>query len=423
MPTVPFGHALRLHRVRAGLSLSELSARVHYSSPYLSRLESGERRPSPELARLCDVALGAGGALAGLVAARERPAPADGTTPPATSRTVPLLSSATSHTAPILPPAAVCPVALPAADDAEDIRPVTHYALHLAELRRLAQRVSPSAVLGQLGTAVALLETLARAAHTAAVRRQYVELLAFYAEFAGWMAQEAGDEAAAERWIGRTEALATEAGAADLADHTLIRRACLALYRRDARSVVEYAVEAGRRAPGSPRVRGLAALREAQGLALAGRAEACDGALRRAAGLLGTAGHSRPPALAVGSEVTHRLPALVDGWCLHDLGRPEEAAERLHDGLLLVPVRSERLRSLFTARLALSLAACGRLEALVPVVDALLKGSAGLCSHTVRSELRLLAVSLRRRYHRPDMRELHARVTAALHCAGCAPSI
>ncbi|WP_240964127.1 helix-turn-helix transcriptional regulator [Streptomyces sp. C1-2] len=410
MPTVPFGHALRLHRVRAGLSLSELSARVHYSSPYLSRVESGERRPNPELARLCDVALGAGGALTGLVPAHGLPTPV-GRRPPA----VPPVAQLPSTTA--------CPVTLPADDDTEDARLISHYALHLAELRRLAQRMSPSAVLGQVGTSVILLDTLGRAAHTSAVRRQYVELLAHYADFAGWMAQEADDEPAAERWIGRTEVLAAEAGATDLADHTLIRRACLALYRRDARGVVEYATEAGRRAPGSPRVRGLAALREAQGLALAGHADACDGALDRAAELLGTAPRPRPPALSVGSEVTPRLPALVGGWCLHDLGRPEEAAERLGSGLLLVPARSQRLRSLFTARLAQSLATCGRLDALVPVVDTLLRDSAGLCSHTVRTELRSLAVSLRRRYARPHMRELHARVTAALHCAGCAPPV
>lgn len=428
MPPLRFGHALQLHRIRARLSLSGLSDLVHFSPSYLSRVESGERTPSPQLARLCDTALGANGELADLlvpsVAPGGRGAPG-GKSP----RVVPSSSRGEGGAGSGSPSSGVCPVALPAVDDGEDVRSVVHFTGHLGELRRLAQRVSPTPVLQQVGSAITLLESLARAARTPAARERFLELLAFYCEFAGWMAQESGDHVAAERWIGRTESLAVEAGAHDLADHTLIRRAGLALYRGNAESVVEYAVEAGRRGQGSPRIRALAALREAQGLALAGRGKLCAAALDRAGELLDATvvtavgpsegSRSRPAALVIGSDLAVRLGGPVGGWCLYDLGRPDEAAEVIRDGLDRLPVRAARMRALFTARLALSLADAGELDAVVPVADGLLKDSEGLCSDAVRTQLRQLAVSLRRRDTRPAMRELRARVTAALGCTGC----
>jgi transcriptional regulator with XRE-family HTH domain len=69
-----FGTELRRLRMVAGLSLAELSARVHYSKGYLSKIETGARLPSPDLARACDGAVDAGGALAMLLPKRTEPA-------------------------------------------------------------------------------------------------------------------------------------------------------------------------------------------------------------------------------------------------------------------------------------------------------------------------------------------------------------
>ncbi|WP_435613695.1 helix-turn-helix domain-containing protein [Streptomyces sp. bgisy159] len=52
----------------AGLSLTALSAVVHYSKAQLSKVERGIKAPSRDLARLCDAALHAGGVLIALVA-------------------------------------------------------------------------------------------------------------------------------------------------------------------------------------------------------------------------------------------------------------------------------------------------------------------------------------------------------------------
>ncbi|MER5804942.1 helix-turn-helix domain-containing protein [Streptomyces mirabilis] len=67
-PSSEFGEELRKRRLGAGLSLTALSAVVHYSKAQLSKVERGIKAPSRDLARLCDAALHAGGALIALVA-------------------------------------------------------------------------------------------------------------------------------------------------------------------------------------------------------------------------------------------------------------------------------------------------------------------------------------------------------------------
>ncbi|MFD7829879.1 multiprotein-bridging factor 1 family protein [Kitasatospora sp. NPDC059803] len=64
-----FGRTLRLLRRRAGMSQPRLAATVFVSQSTISRFESGDRMPDPALARLIDGALGAGGALSGLIPA------------------------------------------------------------------------------------------------------------------------------------------------------------------------------------------------------------------------------------------------------------------------------------------------------------------------------------------------------------------
>jgi transcriptional regulator with XRE-family HTH domain len=62
-----FGSQLRSLRVETGISLAALSRNVHYSKSYLSKVENGLKVPGVDLARRCDAALGADGALAALV--------------------------------------------------------------------------------------------------------------------------------------------------------------------------------------------------------------------------------------------------------------------------------------------------------------------------------------------------------------------
>ncbi|MET8683780.1 helix-turn-helix domain-containing protein [Streptomyces sp. NPDC004732] len=61
-----FGECLRRLRAERGMSLADLSRVAHYSRGYLSKVENGQKPPTADVARGCDEALGAGGALVAL---------------------------------------------------------------------------------------------------------------------------------------------------------------------------------------------------------------------------------------------------------------------------------------------------------------------------------------------------------------------
>ena len=107
-------------------------------------------------------------------------------------------------------------------------------------------------------------------------------LAARITEYAGWMAQEAGDDRAALSLTEQAVELATAAGDEVMNVYAQLRRSLISLYRDDSGTTIDLArhVQTDPRAPG--RVRGLAALREAQGHALAGAGSDCHRALDRA---------------------------------------------------------------------------------------------------------------------------------------------
>lgn len=72
-----FGGRLRRLRTEAGLSIAEFAERTKYSKGYISKIETGAKPPNPELARCCDEALEASGALAELAPAEATDGPAE----------------------------------------------------------------------------------------------------------------------------------------------------------------------------------------------------------------------------------------------------------------------------------------------------------------------------------------------------------
>jgi tetratricopeptide (TPR) repeat protein/transcriptional regulator with XRE-family HTH domain len=77
------GRELRRLRLERGISQVALARQINYTKSYLSKVESGLKQPTAELARLCDEALQTGGLLARLVAATSRSRRRPGTPPPA----------------------------------------------------------------------------------------------------------------------------------------------------------------------------------------------------------------------------------------------------------------------------------------------------------------------------------------------------
>ncbi|MFE7484406.1 DNA-binding protein [Streptomyces sp. NPDC057552] len=304
---------------------------------------------------------------------------------------------------------------------AEVARALGHFRRLYAECRSLGQTLGPLAVREILTSSIDSLRGIAGSARPAD-RAAALRLAARFAEYAGWMAQEAGDENGALGWNGRAAALADAADDTDFVAYTLIRRAEMALYREDAHAVVALARRADAQARGV-RVRGLAAQREAQGHALMGDDAACLNALGRAADLMaeeragGTAG---AVTAAAGDPVPGSAhlagPAdFVSGWCMHDLGRPADAVDVLTGGLEAIPAEAGRARARYGARLMLALAESGELAEACAMTEAVTSSVVLLDSATIRADLRRLNHALNRWPRHSDARQASRHIAAALH--------
>ncbi|MER6077089.1 DNA-binding protein [Streptomyces sp. NPDC001833] len=308
--------------------------------------------------------------------------------------------------------------------DVECREALVHFSSLFAECRNLGQSFGPAVVTQILVTAMNALRGLAHGASCEADRAAALRLAARYAEYTGWMTQEAGDERASLWWTDRAVALADAGGDTEFAAYTLVRRADVALYRMDGRATVEYARTAEERSR-STRIRGLAAQRRAQGHALLGEDAACFRALDRAAELMTRAARdheSDPPGAGtepvIGSMHLAGLADFVAGWCLHDLGRTTEAVGRLEGSLDAVPIRARRARARYAARLALALAEAGELKPACAVVEAVTSSVSVVDSATIRADLQRLARRLNRWPRDPDARLAAGRIAEALHTTG-----
>ncbi|WP_307865533.1 helix-turn-helix domain-containing protein [Streptomyces montanisoli] len=328
-PSTEFGEELRQRRLDAGLSLTALSAVVHYSKSQLSKVERGIKAPSRDLARLCDTALQAGGGLIALLPAPAADVPGTAVTggideeewvmqlspdgqgwfQPVSRRQVVSAGAASMMTwrkggqGPVSPATAGGMLAASRSL-------FTHY-------RRLGQSVEPGFLLPGLIAQTHTLRELSVHADSS-TRRSLLGLGSRYAEYVGWLMQESGDDQAAMWWTQRAVDLADAGGDRALAGYALVRRALVTLYQEDAALTVALARRAQDSAL-SPRIRGLAAQREAQGHALAGRYDACFRALERARPLLADQ-EDDAGAPVIGSMHLPDSVGMVTGWCLFDLG-------------------------------------------------------------------------------------------------------
>jgi transcriptional regulator with XRE-family HTH domain len=385
--TPAFGPELRRVRLAAGLSLATLSARVHYSKGYLSKVENGSKAAGRELAALCDAALGTEGRLAGTVGAvvREPAAPSGRESPGPTGR------------------------ALGAA--AADGTTLDLFQSMFAEQRLLGRAVSPTLVLPVVTAQTRLTLAMAAAARDGE-RRALLVLAARYAEYTGWMAQEAGDEVAAIAWTAEAGRAAAAGGDPELARYALVRLAEIYLYRGDAAGVIEHAVDA-QRDGGDDRVTGLALEREAQGHALAHERGRSDRAADRAQEVFAAAG-TVPDAAGLGPLSAPNRHALVTGWCLYDLGRPEAAAELLDREVPLVPESARREVARFGTRRAMAHALAGDPDTAAALAMELLPVATQVDSATVRVDLQRLGKVLGRWEHRPEIARARTEIADAL---------
>lgn len=418
-----FGPELRRLRVAADLSLTRLAELLHYSKGHVSKIETGLKRPTPELAQRCDTLLGAQGALAALVPAR--PSRSGALTRRATDDSevwsMDMAPDGTSwfrlvdrRQVLVAGPASVLSFGFSDRDVSAAARqPASLEGLRALfdQFRQLGQTASPAVVLPALIAQTQMMQGIA-AQSDARTQGRALTLAARYAEYAGWMCQEAGNDDAALWWTDHAVELAAAGGDRDLASYALVRRALMALYRNDAAETVELS-RGAQLGTVAPRIRGLAAQREAQGHALAGDRDACLRCLDSARGLLALP-PSDPTAPVLGSTNLTDPVAMITGWCLYDLGRPGEAAEILDREIARIPPHALRSHTRYGVRRALAHATAGEVEHACAIAESLLGGVGLVGSATIRTDLRRLARTLSRFRTTRSVRELSPQLAAAL---------
>src|SRR2546423_5222060 len=180
-----------------------------------------------------------------------------------------------------------------------------------------------------------------------------------------------------------------------IASYALVREALIALYQQDALSTIDLARRAQAGNAG-PRILGLAARREAQGLALAGERDACERALDRATELLAIAAADGPADPVLGPSSAADQAALARGWALCDLGRVKESAVVLDKQVAGIPASARRTRARFGARRALAHPFDGEVDHACVVLREVLDDAVHVDSATVRMDLRELSRTLGR---------------------------
>jgi hypothetical protein len=388
----------------AGMSLHDLSVQVHYSRGHLSKVENSVAVPSPALVRLADAAVQASGQLIAFLEKRMDTDQPPGDTKGETWTVVMDPGSGTwfspagegQHTIQATATGSgfgAVPVSGVSSAQAEVVLRTLRTAFD--ETRAAGRLVDPRFLLPTLWAATGTLRQLAAAARPP-VWLDALALAGRYAELAGWMAQEAGDDRAALWWTDLAVRLAEAAGDDMLGAYAHVRRALVALYRGDVAGTVEHARRAQSRVGVSMRVLGLAALREAQGFALGGDDTECRRAIDRAAEYLDQANDDDPALPALGPTSVADPVAMTTGWCLYDLGYPAQAADVLGREVARIPATGMRSHARFAARQALAAAAANEVDRACELTRDLLPGARDLGSATIRHDLRQLARMFRR---------------------------
>jgi Helix-turn-helix len=398
--------------------MGELARRINYSKSYVSQVENDLRPPSSALAKLCDNALDAGGTLIALARSAGEPVVADEATDDGVwtmsfEENGILRFHQLDRRKMLTGAGALLGFALVRGTRPEtDENVVADLRAAFDHVRQVGLRTSPVVVLSMVIPQVQALRTLARD-NPEPIRSELLRLASRAAEFTGWMSQEAGDDRAAMWWTSRAVEYAEAGQDRQLASYALVREALIALYQQDAISTIDLARRA-QSGDASLRILGLAARREAQGLALAGERDACERALDRATELLAVADARDALDPVLGPSSVDDQAALARGWALCDLGQVKESAELLDRQMVRMPTTARRTRARFGARRALAHAYNGEIDQACVVLSDVLDDAVHVDSATVRVDLRELARTLARWRTHGAVRDIQPELIKAL---------
>ncbi|MGH8903719.1 MAG: helix-turn-helix domain-containing protein [Egibacteraceae bacterium] len=385
-----FGAELRRWREQRDLSQDRLGREVNFDGSLIGKVEKAERMPSRALAQACDRVLETGGSLARLwpLVDQERqraevsktanevaPGPYAGGWPSA-ERVGPdtlVLPVLTSNGKIVFMPidrrtllCAGAVIALPF--DASDVewprlaraiqapeRVDTHivgYLQRVLDEHGTADKLHGPRHLIDVVTAQMRFIDYLRGGARGEVRNELLTVGARYAEFAGWLHQDAGDTQAATYWTDRAMEWAQEAGNHVLVSYVLMRKSHQARDQRDGERVIGLAQVAQRVAgPLPPRIRAMAAEEEAQGHALADDEVACHRKFDEALELVASSHRDGIPGPGQGRWCTEVYIELqrANGWM--ELGHPLRAIGPYEYELARLPAVQQRDRGVYLARL------------------------------------------------------------------------
>ncbi|MGH8884999.1 MAG: helix-turn-helix domain-containing protein [Egibacteraceae bacterium] len=388
-----FGAELRRWRELRGLSQHTLGEQINFDGSLIGKVEKAERMPSRRLAEACDRVLETDGGLTRLwpLVERERERAAAGSEPEQTAGGLwpaPGMASLDLVVAPVLTPegrvvlmpidrrtlllasgaAVVLPFVLPGvewqrlvralhAPERVDVEIVRYLQRVLDEHIVADERMGPHDLITVVAAQMGVIDRL-RSGARGDVRDELLTVAARYAEFAGWLSQDAGDAQAARYWTDRAMERAQEAGNHVQVSHLLMRKSHQARDQRDAQGVIGLA-QAAQQADGPlpPRIHAMAAEEEAQGHALAHEEVACHRKFDEALELVASGHPEGVPGPGQGRWCTEVYIELqrANGWL--ELGHPPRAIDLFERQLPKLPAVQQRDLGVYRARLARAYAA------------------------------------------------------------------
>ena len=229
---------------------------------------------------------------------------------------------------------------------------VSHLRSSLDHLAEADNRFGSGAVLDSAQAQAHAMERFSREA-SGVLRAEVLLLASRFAEFCGWLSQDAGDLLAAAKWSDRALHLAAELDDPTQTSYVLMRKSNVATeagHQASAAGLAEAAVR-NQRTPVPTQVRAVAHRQLALARAVVGEERQCRHALSTATEAVMT---SVPP----DERAAYVVPSYIAseaGRCLIQLRRPVEAEQVLRAALATWPAELHRDRGLCLTRLSQSL--------------------------------------------------------------------
>jgi len=224
---------------------------------------------------------------------------------------------------------------------------------HLEQLRRVLvdsdNLLGPGSVLPAVHSQIQLIGQL-RTGRAGADRRALLAMQAQYAEFAGWLHQDARDFQGARFWLDRALEWSHAATDHELATYVIVRKSQLAGDMGDAGDAIDLAAAASNMAAKGSRLQATAATYGAHGHALTGDQAT---ALRSIDVAREMAASARTDSLWA-TWLDASYIEVQRGRCLSILGDPEQAAAVFQQAITGLPPTFHRDRGVYLAREALA---------------------------------------------------------------------